>query len=235
MREWIVLAALAATAGGLGGAELTVDCSKTAGKIRPLHGLNCGPTTDGGMIDLSAQYRELAVPLVRLHDCNWPNPDVVDIHVVFPDFRADPNVPASYNFARTDEYIQAIVRAGCGIVFRLGESIEHTKRKYHVHPPADAAKWGAICVGIVRHYNEGWAKGFRHGIRYWEIWNEPENRPAMWTGTDDDYYRLYRAAAKAIKARFARLMVGGPGLGYYGKMVGERLEPTPFVRGFLGL
>ena len=59
-----------------------------------------------------------------------------------------------------------------------------------MHPPADAAKWAAICVGIIRHYNEGWANGFHHGIRYWEIWNEPENRPAMWTGTDEDYLAL---------------------------------------------
>ena len=32
----------------------------------------------------------------------------------------------------------------------------------------------------------------------WDLWNEPDNRPAMWTGTDEEYFRLYSTAAKAI-------------------------------------
>ncbi len=118
-------------------------------------------------------------------------------------------------------------------MFRLGESIEHTKRKYYVHPPADAEKWAAICVGIVRHYNAGWDHGFHHNIRYWEIWNEPENRPAMWTGTDEQYLDLYVAATKAIKREVPGVCVGGPALGYFGRMTSDVLEPTPFVLAFL--
>lgn len=215
------------------GADLMIDCARTHGRVRPFHGLNCGPITGGGLVDLSAFYRELAPPLVRLHDCHWPNPDVVDIHVLFPDRRADAALPSSYDFSCTDEYLSAIVRTGSGIVFRLGESIEHTKRKVHVHPPPDPRKWADICLGIIRHYNEGWAKGYRNEIRYWEIWNEPENRPAMWTGTDEDYFRLYSVTAKAIKARFPGVLVGGPAVGYTGKMVAKRFEPSPFVGAFL--
>ncbi|MGA2031871.1 MAG: hypothetical protein ABSG68_06425 [Thermoguttaceae bacterium] len=214
-------------------AELAVDCSRTDGAIRPLHGVNTGPLHAGDTLDLSAYYRELGIPLTRLHDCHWPGADVVDIHVLFPDFRADPALPASYDFARTDDYLQTIVKAGSGIVFRLGESIEHSRRKYHVHPPADAAKWAAACVAIIRHYNDGWAGGFHHKIRYWEIWNEPENRPAMWSGSDEDYYRLYATTAKAIKAALPAVLVGGPAAGYAGRMQGDALEPTPFVAGFL--
>jgi len=87
-------------------------------------------------------------------------------------------------------------------------------------------------VGIIRHYNEGWARGFRHGIRYWEIWNEPENRPNMWSGTDEDYYRLYATAARRIKTRFPRLMVGGPSTGSIGEVKDGRLHPTAFLKGF---
>lgn len=214
-------------------AEITIDCSRIDGAIRPLHGVNSGPIHLGETLDLSARFREIGVPLARLHDCHWPNADVIDIHVVFPDFNADPSRPESYDFRRTDDYIQAIVKAGSGIVFRLGESIEHSKRKRYVHPPADPAKWAAICVGILRHYNEGWANGFRHNIRYWEVWNEPENRPAMWSGTDEDYFRLYSAAAKALKSQAPGVLVGGPAAGYFGRMEGDALEPSPFVRAFL--
>jgi len=214
-------------------AEVTVECSRVEGAIRPLHGVNVGPLHAGDTVDLSDRYRELGVPLTRLHDCHWPSADVVDIHVVFPDFSADPNLPSSYNFQRTDAYVQSILDTGSGIVFRLGESIEHTQRKYHVHPPADPAHWAAICVGIIRHYNEGWSNGFHHGIRYWEIWNEPENRPAMWTGSDEDYFRLYAAAAKAIKGHFPDVFVGGPAAGYVGQMNGASLVPSPFIAEFL--
>jgi hypothetical protein len=214
-------------------AELRVDCSKSSGTIRPLQGVNSGPLNYGGTVDLSAYHRDLKIPYTRLHDCHWPNPDVVDVHCIFPDFRADPESPASYQFSRTDEYVQSIVAAGSGIVYRLGESIEHTPKKYFVHPPADFDRWTRVCLGIIAHYNHGWAEGFHHDIRYWEIWNEPENQPAMWTGTNDDYYRLYRTAAKAIKAKFPTVKVGGPAVGFSGEMHGDTLKPSDFVVGFL--
>lgn len=230
---WVV-----ATLGSPGfGADVRVDFSQLVGTIRPLHGVNCGPLPAGGLTDLSDLHRAAAFPFVRLHDCRWPNTDVVDIHVVFPDFRRDPADPASYDFARTDAYVKAVLDTGSKVVFRLGESIEHTADKRHVHPPADVAKWAAVCLGIVRHYNDGWANGFRHDIRYWEIWNEPENRPACWTGTDEQYFNLYEAASTAIKAKFPDLKVGGPAVGYSGKFAGGKLdgkfEPSEFVVAFL--
>ena len=228
----LAVASLPGTAPGA--AELRVDCSKVVGEIRPLNGVNSGPLGAGGLVDLSEYHRLAAFPLTRLHDCHWPNPDVVDIHVVFPDPKADPELPGSYDFDRTDEYVRSVLDAGSKVVYRLGESIEHTRTKAHVHPPADPAKWAAVCVGMIRHYNEGWAGGFRNDIRYWEVWNEPENRPAMWTGNDEDYLRLYEAAAKVIKARFPDLKVGGPALGDTGRILDGRFQPSPFLVKFLG-
>jgi hypothetical protein len=214
--------------------ELRVDFgAETGGVIRLLHGVNGGVLTTGKTVDLTACWREAKIPLTRLHDCEFPRPDLVDLHAVFPDALADPESPASYQFARTDDYLAAIRNTGAGVVYRLGESIEHSRRKYYVHPPVDYAKWAGACVGIIRHYNEGWANGFQYGIRYWEIWNEPENRPAMWSGSDADYNRLYATAARAIKARFPELKVGGPSVGATGELAGDRLVATPFLEGFL--
>lgn len=213
--------------------RIVIDFKKTHGTVRAIHGINKGPLAPGGLIDLTLAHRELKLPFVRLHDCHWPNPDVVDIHVVFPDFKADPADPASYDFKRTDEYIAAIRATGARIVYRLGESIEHTPDKRFVHPPSDPEKWAAICLGIIRHYNHGWANGFHYNIRYWEIWNEPENRPAMWTGTDDQFFALYRAAARAIKNEFPTVKVGGPAVGHSGTLAGDAFTPSKFVRAFL--
>ena len=212
---------------------IEVDFGTTNGIIRPLNGVNKGPLVAGGLMDLTVQHRALGIPFTRLHDCHWPNPDVVDIHAIFPNFNADPAKPESYDFAATDEYLAAIRATGSQIVFRLGESIEHTKTKRFVHRPKDIEKWAAICLGIIRHYNEGWAGGFRYGIRYWEIWNEPENRPAMWTATDEEFLRLYSTAARAIKSRNPGLMVGGPAFGHSGQLVKVEFKPSEFVLKFL--
>ena len=197
--------------------HFTVDFAERRGTFRPLHGANNGPLNWGGLTDLSPFHRELAFPYIRLHDPHWPNPDVVDINAVFPNFDADPSVAANYTFDRTDDYLRAIVENGSKIIYRLGHGIEHTSRKYHTMPPKDYAHWAEIAVGIIRHYNEGWADGFHYGIRHWEIWNEPDltSGPVTppsptWGGTWEDYYRLYCTAAKAIKAHDDRLAVVGP-------------------------
>lgn len=223
----------ALAAGAAAPVELRVDFGQTNKLIRPLHGLNKGPIASGGMIDLTASWRELAPPLTRLHDCQWPYPEIVDMHAIFRVPGADPANPASYDWALTDSYLAAVRATGAGIVYRLGESIEHASVKRFVHPPADVQKWAEACVGIVRHYNEGWAGGAHHDIRYWEIWNEPENRPAMWSGTDEDYLRLYAAAAEAIKKHDASLKVGGPALGFSGTLEGGRFVPSAFLKQFL--
>ncbi len=229
-----MLLAVGATLFVARGADWTIDFSRTNGVFRPLHGGNNGPLGYGELVDLTPQFRALAIPLIRVHDSAWPYPDIVDIHALFPDFKADPELPASYRFGPTDDYLRAITNAGPRIVFRLGESIEHAKRKRYVHPPADPAKWAAVCAGIVRHYNEGWAEGLKLGIQYWEIWNEPENRPAMWTGTPGEYFRLYATTAKALKARWPALKIGGPSLGHQGRFLADgTLEPSDFLRDFV--
>ncbi len=234
VRGWALLACFLMTlTSRAADAVLTADFSVPAGRIRPLHGLNKGPLVPGGLFDVVREHRELGVPFTRLHDCGWPNPYVVDHHAVFPNPEADPARPESYDFRLTDEYLAAVRRTGAEPIYRLGESIEHTTVKRHVHPPADPDKWAAVCLGIIRHYNEGWANGFHYGIRHWEIWNEPENRPAMWTGTDEDYLRLYRTAARAIKREFPALKVGGPALGASGLFVRGEFVPTEFAEKFL--
>lgn len=215
--------------------RLAVDFSAPQGELRALHGINKGPLSANGLIDVSARHRRLRIPSTRLHDCHHPNPAVVDIHAVFPNPDADPALPESYDFRATDEYIAAVRATGAEVIYRLGESIEHQTVKRHVHPPRDPAKWAAVCAGIVRHYNEGWAKGHRHVIRYWEIWNEPENRPVMWTGTDAQFLELYRVTARTLRAEFPGIKIGGAAFGYYGKFEGGQWQPSQFCAAFLDL
>jgi xylan 1,4-beta-xylosidase len=206
--------------------EIRVDPGCSLGPIKPLHGVNNGPISQGGLTDCSEAYREAGFPFVRLHDCEWPNPFRVDVPKIFPRFEADPDDPANYLFKNTDELIEAIYRTGAEPIYRLGVSIEHMPDKLFAVPPKDFEKWADICIHIIRHYNEGWAGGAHYGIRYWEIWNEPDGRDCMWYGgTAGDYYRLYVTASKRIKAACPDILVGG--------YAATSVHNEEYVRGFL--
>lgn len=212
---------------------IRVDAGQKTGTIKALHGVNGGPLCLGGTVDLSKYHRALGIPVTRVHDANWPRGDVVDIHTIFPVFEADADVPANYRFATTDEYLQTITDVGSKIVYRLGESCEVSKARYYVKQPPDFEQWTRICLGIIRHYNEGWANGPKLNLEYFEIWNEVEIGKMMWTGKKDDYYRLYSTVSKAIKARYPALKIGGPAAAGTLLMKDGELEIPKFVRGFL--
>ncbi|MBO7176721.1 MAG: hypothetical protein J6W14_05045, partial [Clostridia bacterium] len=194
------------------------------GHIKELHGVDCAPYSayaqekQGRQPEIEALFQLTGIPRSRLHDCcgRFGGCHYVDIPNVFPNFDADENDPANYDFYYTDEYIGAIIKEGAQIVYRLGVTIEWGTKKYTCFPPKDPAKWARICEHIIRHYNEGWADGFHYGITYWEIWNEPEN-PPMWQGTREEYFELYRVASKHLKACFGdSIKVGGYGsCGFY--------------------
>lgn len=206
---------------------LRLDPTVSAGAFKPMNAVNNGPVhkrhANDQYRDNLAAYRAANIPFARNHDASFCNDYggqySVDISAVFPDFDADVEDPASYDFACTDEYIAVTLEAGTETFYRLGQKIEHEIKKHHIHPPKDYRKWAQICEHIIRHYNEGWADGFRYGIRYWEIWNEADldARPdrlnkRTWSGTPEEYFALYEVTAKHLKACFPQLRIGGPAL-----------------------
>ena len=198
--------------------EITLDYSKVIGKIRPLNGGNLGPCIKPEDPVQREDFNKLEIPLTRLHDvpCTHSGMRLVDVHQIFGNWNADPEDPDNYYFAQTDEYIRRMVEDGTQIMYRLGTSIEHCEPHYYAFPPEDFEKWTQICLHIIRHYNEGWANGMHANIKYWEIWNEPDDsrcfapKPSlMWNGTAEEFFELYRISATAIKAEFPELKIGG--------------------------
>ncbi len=206
--------------------NIRIDFSKVSGKIKAMHGAG-QPPLSGVSTEYFKYLKEAGIPYSRLHDVgNWFGGNLwVDIPNIFRDFNADPTDAASYDFTFTDILLKALIENGCQPYFRLGVTIENFSaiKAYRIFPPADFSKWACICEHIVRHYNEGWADGFAYGIRYWEIWNEPDNGPTdetnqMWRGTPEQFFELYDITAKHLKACFGdSIMVGGygsSGVGY---------------------
>lgn len=200
--------------------ELSVDFANLTGKIKPMHAVGQPPRL-GLSDELFSYLTRAGVPYSRLHDVGgWLGGGLyVDIPNLFRDFEADENDPESYDFTFTDKIIEGLMKANCEPYFRLGVSIEneHMLKSYRIFPPKDYEKWARICEHVIRHYNEGWADGYRFDIKYWEIWNEPddcytEQTAAMWKGTPEEFYRLYSVTAKHLKACFGdSIKVGGYG------------------------
>ncbi|MGB6220745.1 GH39 family glycosyl hydrolase [Haloferula sp.] len=194
---------------GLSAESFTIDFSESRGKIKPLNGVNGGPhVLEDHVSAMIQRHKEAGFAITRTHDARWPTPDVVDIHTIFPLFHLDADDPKNYYFDKTDDYIAAIVNNGSDVLFRFGESIEHTTA-YFIHPPSDFDKWVKICVNILRHYNEGWADGFNYNIKHVEIWNEPSHIGPMWRGTQEQYFELYKKASIGIKAAFPDVKISG--------------------------
>jgi xylan 1,4-beta-xylosidase len=80
--------------------------------------------------------------------------------------------------------------------------------KGRVTPPKDYGAWATLIRKLAEHWIE------RYGaeeVRSWffEIWNEP-NLSAFWTGTQEEYFKLYRYSVEALKEVDKGLRVGGP-------------------------
>jgi hypothetical protein len=173
--------------------QISIDATVTVGALRPLNGVQAEDAQG------AAFYRTAHVDLVRIPDGTGAG----DIDGIFPDMSADVENPKSYNFAPTDRLVGSIRSGGAEPLFRIGRSASAGGE-----PPSDIDKWAQIVRHVVLHYNAAWAKGFRYGIRYWEIWNAPDAEQ-FWSGSAADYYRLYDKTARAIQAADPAALVGG--------------------------
>ncbi|MBO5051825.1 MAG: hypothetical protein J6D31_06470 [Clostridia bacterium] len=199
--------------------RLQIDFTTEIGKIKPMHATNNGPA--GSAVrntGIDAAFAAAGIPYARNHDAafysGYGGENTVDVHRIFRNFAADENDPASYDFRATDQYVQRTEACGTHVFYRLGAAIEHDIKR-GTFPPADYLKWARICAHIIRHYNEGWANGFRYGIAYWEIWNEPDCRNGdgsnpCWQGTDEEFVEFFCTVLSYLKGQFPYLKIGGP-------------------------
>lgn len=207
---------------------LKVDYNQEQGKIRRLNGVNLAPRLygnrkKGGRLD--TPFKALNAPVARFHDAPLDNPGMrlVDPNLIFANFHADVDDPRNYYFKQSDDYLGNCRALGTDIHYRLGPSIERCIEKYFIAPPEDYDKYIDICSNIIRHYNEGWNNGFNWDIRYWTIWEEPENKN-IWAGEPIEYFHFFKLAVNRLKERFPKIKLG--------TVIGNHL-PEPWLTDFL--
>jgi xylan 1,4-beta-xylosidase len=202
--------------------QATVRADRPAGALDPvwhligserLSQLLVDETTGGRPIAaeflqaLRLAHEELGVDRVRAHAI---------LHDDLGVYREEDGEPR-YDFSRVDAVYDRVLEAGLRPVVEvsfmprdLAADPEPTIFAYrgHISPPRDWERWGELCRRLAAHLVE------RYGleeVRGWgfEIWNEA-NLEVFWSGTQEEYLRLYDVAARAIKAVDASLLVGGP-------------------------
>ena len=133
-------------------------------------------------------------------------------------YKEDKNGNPQYNYMYVDVLMDYLLSIGMKPFVELGfmpnalASGEKTIFwwKGNVTPPKDYDKWGALIKNLTEHFTE------RYGADevktwYFEVWNEPNLVPWFFTGTQDDYFKLYEYSAKAVKSINKDYRVGGPG------------------------
>ena len=121
-----------------------------------------------------------------------------------------------YSFFNADQIIDFLVSIGMRpfveLSFMPAALASGSKTVFHyrgnVTPPKDYKQWATLIHTLVTHWVD------RYGLQevgewFFEVWNEP-NLKAFWTGTQKEYFKLYRATAVAIKQVDSSLKVGGP-------------------------
>jgi xylan 1,4-beta-xylosidase len=103
----------------------------------------------------------------------------------------------------------------------------------NVTPPRSYDLWSDLITQFVEHLID------RYGLEevrqwYFEVWNEP-NLSAFWSSTQEEYWKLYDAAAWAVKGVDAQLRIGGPAsskCNWVGEMIQHCVEsgaPIDFI------
>ena len=209
MRTLCALVSLLATLQAGMAFDFTVDCMDRIGPVSSLNGVNAGPAhIKGRPVDLSMQYRAMGVNLVRTHDYYG----LIDLSNIFPHgFGADPMDPGNYDFDGADSVIESIENAGCGVMFRLGESWYQPP---HNAIPSNADTFVEVCMRIMDHYGCAQATPSQSRIRLWEFYNEPQI-DRFWDRRADPglsrFHKLYAATAAAAGQRYPHVLFGGPG------------------------
>jgi xylan 1,4-beta-xylosidase len=193
--------------------HIVADASRVLGphSATPLNTVGAGRANEGLRADWQQQLatiqKEIGFKYLRFHGLLHD-----DMGVYTEDSQGNP----SYNFQYVDQLYDALLalhmRPFVEFGFMPAKLASGTQVMFwwkgNVTPPKDMAKWNGLIRALVQHWQE------RYGDKeiaqwYYEVWNEPDLQ-FFWSGTQQQYFDLYRNTAESIKAVCPACRVGGP-------------------------
>jgi len=193
---------------------LTVDATHILGphSQTPLNTVGAGRANEGLRADWQAQLstvqREIGFHYLRFHGIFHDDMGV---------YTEDPHGQPIYNFQYVDALYDALlarhIRPFVELSFMPHALASGPETvfwwKGNITPPKDMAKWNALIAAFVAHLQSRYgADEVNHW--YFEVWNEPDLHNGFFTGSQSDYFNLYKNTVESIRAVCPKCRVGGP-------------------------
>jgi len=194
--------------------SITIDYNKPAGLMNAMFRecIGAGRANEGLRADwqqqLAVAREECGFRYIRMHGLLTDDMGV---------YREDEKGNPQYNYQYVDVLYDYILSIGMKPFVELGfmpQSLASGNQtlfwwRGNITPPGDWDRWGDLIRNLTLHFTE------RYGTEevktwYFEVWNEPNLKDGFWTGTMEDYFKLYSFAVQAIKSVNPEYKVGGP-------------------------
>lgn len=193
--------------------NIEVDVSQVQGKLDRMFNLSVGAgrANEGLRADWQQQLAEIrrdaGFRYIRFHGLLSDDMGV---------YKIDAQGKEQYNFQYIDALFDYLLSIGIKPFVELGfmpnAMASGTKTIFwwrgNVTPPRDYGQWERLVEALTRHWTERYGRQ-EVASWYFEVWNEP-NLDGFWAGTQDEYFRLYAHAARAVKRVDPSYRVGGP-------------------------
>ena len=212
--------------------SIKVDANKAVGEMKPFWSFfgydEANYTTRKDGQRLLTELQELSpVPVyIRTHNLltSKGNSEGPDLKWSFTDaYKEDKNGDPVYNWIILDSIIDTYIQRGMKPLMEIGfmpkdlsshpEPYEHTWSAGGnlwtgwSYPPKDYSKWRELVYQWVKHSVARYGKK-EVTTWLWEVWNEPNI--SYWSGTFDEYCKLYDYAADGLKSACPECIIGGP-------------------------
>lgn len=194
---------------------IKVDYNKTAGELNTMFKecVGAGRANEGLRADWQQQLayvkKNCDFKYIRMHGLLTD-----DMAVYTEDNKGNPIYSYMYVDALFDYLLSIDVKPFVELGFMPNALASGNKTifwwKGNVTPPKDYNKWEAFIKNLVEHFTE------RYGAEevkswYFEVWNEPNLSPGFWSSTQEEYFKLYKYTASAVKSVNPAYKIGGPG------------------------
>jgi len=212
--------------------SIQVDASKPVGDMKPFWSFfgydepNYTTRKDGQKL-LTELQRLSSVPVyIRTHNLlsSKGNSTGPDLKWGFTDaYKEDEKGNPIYNWIVVDSIIDTYIQRGMKPLMEIGfmpkdlsvkpDPYEHTWSKGGnlwtgwTYPPKDYNKWRELVYQWVKHSIERYGKD-EVTTWLWEVWNEPDI--PYWSGSFEEYCKLYDYAADGLMRACSECTIGGP-------------------------
>lgn len=193
---------------------INVDYNKTEGEMNTMFKecVGAGRANEGLRADWQQQLalakKECDFKYIRMHGLLTD-----DMAVYTEDNKGNPEYSYQYIDALYDFLLSINVKPFVELGFMPSKLASGSQTvfwwKGNVTPPKDYKKWADLIRNLTQHFTDRYGE---EEVKTWyfEVWNEPNLTPGFWTGTQEEYFKLYEYAAKAVKSVNPDYKVGGP-------------------------